>query len=123
MKAENKMKDTDWRPSSCPVCGHYRAAARHPVCTNLKCVTHPMGERTMIKKEPELYVWIRSDGTVSIIDDPVEIYQSPDFDKAGDYIHRLGEEVEVKISVAVKNKMPTYRENASGYRTPFENRD
>ena len=117
------MEDTDWRPSSCPVCGHYRAAAEHPVCTNLKCVTHPMGERTMIKQEPELYVWIRSDGKVSIINDPVEIYQRLDFDKAGDRIHRLGEEVEIRVTVAVKNKKPVYRENASGYRTPFENRD
>jgi hypothetical protein len=82
-----------------------------------------MGEKTMIKQEPELYVWIRSDGDVRIINDPVEIYQRIDFDKAGDRIHRLGEEVEIRVTVAVKNKKPVYRENASGYRTPFENRD
>lgn len=80
-------------------------------------------ERTMIKKEHELYVWIRSDGKVSIIDDPVEVYQRSDFDKAGDHIHLLGEEVEVRVTVEVKKKKPVYRENASGYRTPFENRD
>ena len=77
----------------------------------------------MINKEEQHYVWIRSDGDVRIIDDPVEIYQNPDFDKAGDHIHRLGEEVEIKVTVQVKNKKPVYRENASGYRAPFENRD
>ena len=118
------MEDTDWRPSSCPVCGHYRAAARHPVCTNSNCVTHPMGERTMIKKELERYVWIRADGEAKIVDsDIVELWQGPYFDREKDRIYRLGEEVEIRVTVAVKNKKPVYRENASGYRTPFENRD
>lgn len=31
------MEDTDWRPSPCPTCGEWRAAARHPVCTNKNC--------------------------------------------------------------------------------------
>ena len=118
------MEDTDWRPSSCPVCGHYRAAARNPVCTNLKCVTHPMEKTTMIKKEPQRYVWIRDDGEAKIIDtDIVELWQGPYFDRDKDRIYELGAEVEVKVTVEVKNKKPVYRENASGYRTSFENRD
>ncbi len=68
------------------------------------------------------YVWILADGEAKIITDPVEIYQGPYFDRDKDRIYRLGEEVEVKVTVAVKNKT-VYRENASGYRTPFENRD
>ena len=31
------MEDTDWRPSPCPICGEWREAARHPVCTNKNC--------------------------------------------------------------------------------------
>jgi hypothetical protein len=119
------MEDTDWRPSPCPQCGEMREAAKSPVCRNVDC-SEDVAKRhlkTMINKEEQHYVWIRSDGDVRIIDDPVEIYQSPDFDKAGDHIHRLGEEVEIKVTVQVKNKKPVYRENASGYRIPFENRD
>ena len=123
LKKDNRMEDTDWRPSPCPLCGEMREAQRTPVCKNPRCDCYVNMERTVIKQEEQQYVWIRSDGTVSIIDDPVEIYQSPDFDKAGDHIHRLGEEVEVRVTVAVKNKKPVLRENASGYRTPFENRD
>jgi hypothetical protein len=81
-------------------------------------------ERTMIKKELERYVWIRADGEAKIIDtDIVELWQGPYFDREKDRIYRLGEEVEIRVTVAVKNKKPVYRENASGYRTPFENRD
>ena len=118
------MEDTDWSPSSCPVCGHYRAAARHPVCDNPKCVTHPMEGKTMtMKTEPKRYVWIRGNGDATIIDtDIVELWQDPCFSKKEDRIYELGPEVEVKVTVTVKNKT-VYRENASGYRTPFENRD
>jgi hypothetical protein len=31
------MRDTDWRPSPCPVCGETREAAEHPVCLNAGC--------------------------------------------------------------------------------------
>jgi len=80
-------------------------------------------ERTMIKQEPERYVWIRADGEAKIIDtDIVGLWQSPSFDNKKDRIYLLGEEVEIKVTVEVKNKT-VYRENASGYRTPFENRD
>jgi len=109
------MEDTDWRPSSCPVCGHYRAAARHPVCTNLKCVTHPMGERTMINKEPKRYLWVRKDWTMSIIEDPTALLdptQYSNFDAENDTIYEIGPEVEVNVTVEVKNKKPVYRERS-----------
>jgi hypothetical protein len=79
--------------------------------------------RTMIKQETQRYVWIRANGDATIVNDPVELWQDPCFSKTEDRIYRLGEEVEVKVSVEVKNKKPVLRENASGYRTPFENRD
>ena len=31
------MKDTDWRPSACPVCGRLRTATENPVCRNPRC--------------------------------------------------------------------------------------
>ena len=31
------MKDTDWRPSACLVCGELRAAQEFPVCANPDC--------------------------------------------------------------------------------------
>lgn len=77
----------------------------------------------MIKKESELYVWIKADyhssemglinQTVEIISDPVELYYSDKFDKKLDKIFRLGEEVEVKVSVEIKKKKPVYRGNSS----------
>jgi hypothetical protein len=118
------MEDTDWRPSDCPLCGEMREARRTPVCKNPRCDCYVNMERTMIKQEEQQYVWIRTvPHRVKIILDPVELYQGPYFDRDKDRIYRLGEEIEVKIIVEVKNKKPVYRENASGYRTPFENRD
>lgn len=117
------MEDTDWRPSACPVCGFSRSAARHPVCNNPHCAAFEGNERTMTLKEHKRYVWIRADGEAKIVDtDIVELWQGPYFDKDKDRIYELGTEVEIKVTVAVKNK-PVYRENASGYRTSFENRD
>jgi hypothetical protein len=127
------MEDTDWRPSSCPECGKLREAARYPVCENKNCRDFGRGgidknqkERTMINKEPKRYLWVRKDWTMSIIEDPVALLdptQYSNFDKENDHIYEIGPEVEVKVSVEVKNKKPVYRENASGYRTSFENRD
>ena len=104
------MRDTDWRPSNCPECGRIRNAAEHPVCDNPDCAANPKGKRTMNKKEPERYVWIRANGDATIIDtDIVELWQSPCFDKQKDRIYRLGEEVEIRVTVEVKNKKPVYR--------------
>ena len=119
------MEDTDWRPSPCPVCGEMREAARTPVCRNPDC-GEDVAKRNlrMFKpKEEKRYVWIRANfNDATIISDPVALWQDPNFDREKDRIHELGAEVEVMVTVNVKHK-PVYRENASGYRTPFENRD
>lgn len=98
------MEDTDWRPSPCPKCGVMREAARNPVCPNYACgVTLP----------PKRYVWIRADGEAKVIDtDIVELWQGPYFDREKDRIYELGAEVEIKVTVAVKNK-PVYRSERS----------
>lgn len=76
-----------------------------------------------MKTEPKRYVWIRADGEAKIIDtDIVELWQGPYFDQEKDRIYELGAEVEIRVTVNVKNKT-VYRENVSGYRPPFENRD
>jgi hypothetical protein len=78
-----------------------------------------------MKTEHKRYVWVRKDWTMSIIEDPKALLdptQYANFDAENDRIFELGPEVEIKVTVAVKNKT-VYRENASGYRTPFENRD
>ena len=80
-------------------------------------------ERTMSLNTSKRYVWIRADGEAKIVDtDIVELWQGPYFDREKDRIYELGNEVEIKVTVEVKKKT-VYRENASGYRTPFENRD
>ena len=101
----------------CP-CG--RESDEYDACPNEDCYKRT---RTMTPKEHKRYVWIRADGEAKIIDtDIVELWQGPYFDKDKDRIYELGAEVEIKVTVSVKNKT-VYRENASGYRTPFENRD
>ena len=117
-KKETKMEDTDWRPSPCPGCGEMREAARHPVCKNTNCEFYHLNvksyhqaenERTMTQNTSKRYVWIRADGEAKIIDtDIVELWQDPCFSKKEDRIYELGAEVEIKVTVAVKNK-PVYR--------------
>ena len=111
------MEDTDWRPSACPECGRLRNAARYQVCENIECRDYGRGgpdkvERTMTSKENKRYVWIRANGDATIIDtDIVELWQSPSFDREKDRIYELGAEVEIKVTVAVKNKT-VYREGS-----------
>lgn len=66
------------------------------------------GTQNMITKteaEAKRYVWIRADGEAKIIDtDIIELWQGPYFDREKDHIYELGNEVEIKISVNVKNK-------------------
>jgi hypothetical protein len=107
------MKDTDRRPSVCPECGRLRNAAKYPVCTNYAC---------SVALPQKRYVWV-SASQAKIILNPAELLQNPDFDREKDFIYRLGEEIEVKVTVEVKNKKPLYRENARGYHISFENRD
>jgi hypothetical protein len=66
--------------------------------------TKAYGEKTMTKQEPQRYVLLRSNGYATIIDDPVTAWNDSTFNKLEDRIYRLGEEVEVKISVSVKNR-------------------
>jgi hypothetical protein len=117
------MKDTDWRPSPCPACGEMREAARNPVCRNVDCVNDVAKSRM---PDAPRYVWIRANGDATIISDPVKLWQDPCFNRVEDRIYTLGNEVEVKVTVEVKNK-PVYRgnttDNVTGYRVPFENRD
>lgn len=109
------MEDTDWRPSACPLCGEMREAQRTPVCKNPKCDYHVNVDRTMIKpKESKRYLWVRKDWTMSIIENPVELLDPTKFegfDQENDRIYEIGPEVEVKVSVEVKNK-PVYRERS-----------
>lgn len=65
-----------------------------------------------MKTDPKRYVWIRADGEAKIVDtDIVELWQGPYFDKEKDRIYELGAEVEIKVTVSVKNK-PVYRESS-----------
>jgi hypothetical protein len=125
MKAENKMEDTDWRPSACPVCGEMREAARHPVCRNVDC-SEDVAKRhlkTMINKEPKQYLWVKTDRAPMFVTDLVALYKDRDFDPSEDRIYEIGPEVKLELNIKVTPAKPVYRENASGYRVPFENRD
>lgn len=110
------MEDTDWRPSPCPKCGLMREAARHPVCRNVDC-SEDVAKRhlkTIINKEPKRYLWVRKDWTMSIIEDPAALLdptQYSNFDAENDRIFEIGPEVEVKVTVEVKNKT-VYRERS-----------
>lgn len=118
------MEDTDWRPSPCPLCGEMREARRTPVCQNPKCDCYVNIDRTM--KTQKRYLWIRPNSAekpMLLIDDPVELWRSGKFDESVDKLYELGPEVKLEVNIKVIPTGPVYRENASGYRTPFENRD
>jgi len=124
------MEDTDWRPSPCPECGELREAAKYPVCENKNCHDFGRGgpdkiqkERTMINKEPKQYLWVKTDRAPMFVTDLVALYKDRDFDPAEDKIYEIGPEVKLELNVKVTPAKPVYRENASGYRVPFENRD
>lgn len=74
-------------------------------------------------KEPKKYIWMREDNSVVLISDPISLWQDPNYKQNKDRIFELGPEVEVEVKISIKNKGTVYRNNASGYRTPFENRD
>ena len=91
----------------CP-CGRERD--EYDTCPKEDCYKRT---RTMtMKTEPKRYVWIRPDGEAKIIDtDIVELWQGPYFDQEKDRIYELGAEVEIKVTVSVKNKT-VYRERS-----------
>ncbi len=119
IKRSNKLEDTDWRPSPCPLCGEMREAARTPVCRNVACDCYVGMPRTM--KTEKYYIWSKQGKALVMIDDLEWLYRNPEFDSKTDKIYELGPEV--KLEVKVIPTKTVYRENASGYRTPFENRD
>ena len=83
-------------------------------------------DRTMTLKENKRYLWIRPNSAESpmiLIDDPVELYRGGRFDESTDKLYELGPEVKLEVNIKVIPTKPVTRENASGYRTPFENRD
>lgn len=107
----------------CKTCGASDWCGRHDKFEQHEPLKDCKGTRMITPKENKRYVWIRADGEAKIVDtDIVELWQSPSFDREKDRIYELGAEVEIRVTVALKNKT-VYRENASGYRTPFENRD
>jgi hypothetical protein len=128
MKAENTMKDTDWRLSACPQCGELRAAAKSPVCENKNCHDFGRGGPDKIQKEITMktekqYLWVKTDRAPMFVTDLVALYKDRDFDPSEDKIYEIGPEVKLELNVKVTPAKPVYRENASGYRVPFENRD
>ena len=115
------MEDTDWRPSPCPLCGEMREARRTPVCQNPKCDCYVNMDRTM--KTEKQYLWVKEDRAPVFVSDLIALYKDRDFDPTIDKIYEIGPEVKLELNVEVTPAKPVYRENASGYRTPFENRD
>ena len=113
------MEDTDWRPSPCPLCGEMREARRTPVCQNPKCDCYVNMDRTM--KTEKQYLWVKEGRAPMFVTDLIALYKDRDFDPVTDKIYEIGSEV--KLEVKVIPTKTVYRENASGYRTPFENRD
>ena len=108
-KREAKMKDTDWRPSPCPECGEMRKAARHPVCRNVDCVNDVVKRHLKTMKTEKQYLWIRPNSVETpmlIIDDPVSIFRSAQFDESVDKLYQIGNEVKMKVVV---EPVPNYR--------------
>lgn len=77
------------------------------------------------------YLLIRPNSVESpmlIIDDPTTLFRGNQFDESVDKLYALGPEVKLKVTL---EPVPNYRLSedsmntvrASGYRTPFENRD
>jgi hypothetical protein len=75
----------------------------------------------MINQEPTQYLWVKEGRAPMFVTDLIALYKDRDFDPVTDKIYEIGSEV--KLEVKVIPTKTVYRENASGYRTPFENRD
>ena len=105
------MEDTDWRPSPCPQCGKLRDAAKTPVCRNVACDCYVNASRTFTPNETKRYVVMRSGLPPQIVTGKDELIQAARGAGEKDRIYELGAEVEIKVTVAVKNK-PVYREGS-----------
>lgn len=89
-------------------------------CTVINCYKR---EKTVINNEPKQYLWVKEGRAPMFVIDLVELYKDRNFDSAKDKVYEVGAEVKLELNVKVTPAKPVYRENASGYRTPFENRD
>lgn len=77
----------------------------------------------MTFKQIKEYLWVKQDRAPVFVSNLVELYKDRDFDPTEDKIYEIGPEVKLELKVEVTPAKPVTRENASGYRTTFENRD
>ena len=101
-----KMIDTDWRPSPCPDCGEYRAAAKNPVCDNPNC-SKSKGTRSM--KTEQKYLWVKVGHPPTFVTDLDELYKNRVFDPKEDKLYELGPELQLEVTVKVILKNPVFR--------------
>lgn len=101
------MEDTDWRPSSCPLCGEMREARRTPVCQNPKCDCYVNMNRTM--KTEKHYIWSKQGKALVMVDDLQWLFKNPEFDSKDDKIYELGPEVKIELTVKVTPAKPVTR--------------
>jgi hypothetical protein len=101
-----EMIDTDWRPSPCPDCGEYRAAAKNPVCLNPNC---PKSKGTRKMKTEQKYIWMDAgEYFKGIVTDLEKLFRDPSYDTA-DKLYELGPEVKLEMSVKAILKNPVFR--------------
>lgn len=89
-------------------------------CTESNCAKK---ERTVTLKTEKQYLWVKEDRAPVFVTDLIALFNDRDFDANIDKIYEIGPEVKLELNIKVIPAKPVYRENASGYRTPFENRD
>ena len=77
----------------------------------------------MSMKTERHYIWSKQGQALVMVNDLEWLYRNPEFDSKADKIYELGPEVKIEMVVKVIPAKPVTRENASGYRTPFENRE
>lgn len=77
----------------------------------------------MTYKQIKEYLWVKRDRAPMFVSNLVELYKDHDFDPVEDKIYEIGPEVKLELNVKVTPAKPVTRENASGYRTTFENRE
>jgi len=77
----------------------------------------------MTFKQTKQYLWVKADRAPIFVTDLVALYKDREYDPDQDKIYELGPEVKLELNVKVTPTKPVTRENTSGYRTTFENRD
>ena len=78
----------------------------------------------MTKSEKQ-YLWIRDEQNLppQVVTDLNDLYKHSLYDPQTDKLYEIGPEVKLELTLKVIPAKPVVRENASGYRTTFENRD